>query len=628
MTASQSFTQKLYEQAARRRRPARRRRRAGGGAAAGRRRGRRRRDRRRARRVGVSPMPISPTPSVRPTPPAPTRLPVDGRPAAADEPTPSTIVDARADRSVQRRARRVPRRSLQRLQADFENYQKRVAEAASATTSSAPTGALVEKLLPVLDACDGAHRATASTDVEPICVGAARRAARRRASSASTPSASPSTPTQHDAVMHEPRRRRRRARGQRRHAHRLPLEGPGAAAGHGEGARARSAMAPQREWFEKDYYKVLGVLGDGRRQKEITKRLPQAGARAPPRRQPRRRHGRGALQGDLGRLRRASATRRSARSTTRSAGSGPMGGGLRRPGRAAARGLHVQRRRRRRPRRPARRPVRPRRRRRRGGRAAAPARSAAPISRPSCTCRSTTPCRASPPRSTSRATRRARPATARARSRAPRPTICPRCGGRGVLDDNQGLFSFCQPCPQCGGRGHGHRRPVPDVPRHRRRAPAPRGQGAHPGRASTTASASGSRAGAGPAATAGPPGDLYVDRARVEPHPLFGRNGRNLTLDGAGHVRRGRARRRRRGADARRRPGHAQDRRRARRSGSTFRVKGRGVPTSKGAGDLLVTVEVAVPAKLSARASARRSRRWPRRAHESPRAASGGVMAC
>jgi molecular chaperone DnaJ len=37
------------------------------------------------------------------------------------------------------------------------------------------------------------------------------------------------------------------------------------------------------------------------------------------------------------------------------------------------------------------------------------------------------------------------------------------------------------------------------------------------------------------------------------------------------------------------------------RSGRTFRVKGKGVPSegSKPAGDLLVTVEVAVPAKLS-----------------------------
>ena len=36
------------------------------------------------------------------------------------------------------------------------------------------------------------------------------------------------------------------------------------------------------------------------------------------------------------------------------------------------------------------------------------------------------------------------------------------------------------------------------------------------------------------------------------------------------------------------------------RSGKTFRVKGRGVPQVKGAGDLLVTVEVAVPKHLTA----------------------------
>jgi molecular chaperone DnaJ len=33
------------------------------------------------------------------------------------------------------------------------------------------------------------------------------------------------------------------------------------------------------------------------------------------------------------------------------------------------------------------------------------------------------------------------------------PTTCPRCNGRGVLDDNQGFFSFSTPCPQCAGRG-------------------------------------------------------------------------------------------------------------------------------------------------------------------------------
>ena len=79
-------------------------------------------------------------------------------------------------------------------------------------------------------------------------------------------------------------------------------------------------MAPQREWFEKDYYKVLGV-SETRDPEGDHQGLPQARAPAPPRRQPRRREGRGAVQGDLRRLRRRSATRRSARSTTRSAGS-------------------------------------------------------------------------------------------------------------------------------------------------------------------------------------------------------------------------------------------------------------------------------------------------------------------
>jgi molecular chaperone DnaJ len=36
------------------------------------------------------------------------------------------------------------------------------------------------------------------------------------------------------------------------------------------------------------------------------------------------------------------------------------------------------------------------------------------------------------------------------------------------------------------------------------------------------------------------------------------------------------------------------------RNGRTFRVKDRGVPARNGRGDLLVTVEVAVPARLSA----------------------------
>ena len=34
------------------------------------------------------------------------------------------------------------------------------------------------------------------------------------------------------------------------------------------------------------------------------------------------------------------------------------------------------------------------------------------------------------------------------------PKLCPQCGGRGVVDDNQGLFSFSTPCRRVRGAGH------------------------------------------------------------------------------------------------------------------------------------------------------------------------------
>jgi molecular chaperone DnaJ len=101
----------------------------------------------------------------------------------------------------------------------------------------------------------------------------------------------------------------------------------------------------------------------------------------------------------------------------------------------------------------------------------------------------------------------------------------------------------------------------------------------------------------GPGQNGGPPGDLFVV-VRVASHPLFQRRGRDLTitvpitfpeaafgadiavptLDG--------------GSVRLRVPAGT-------RSGRTFRVKGKGVATPKGTGDLLATVEVAVPSKLS-----------------------------
>jgi molecular chaperone DnaJ len=175
------------------------------------------------------------------------------------------------------------------------------------------------------------------------------------------------------------------------------------------------------------------------------------------------------------------------------------------------------------------------------------------------------------------------------------PVVCSRCGGRGVTAENQGLFSFSRACPQCGGRGMTVESPCPTCrgsgievrPRQVKvRVPA----GVDDGQRIRV------KGRGGPGRGGGPAGDLWVT-VRVATHDMFGRKGRNLTLtvpitfaeaalgaeitvptlDGTVVLRVP--------------PGT--------RSGRTFRVKGRGVVDEKGSGDLLVTVEVAVPTKLS-----------------------------
>ncbi len=101
----------------------------------------------------------------------------------------------------------------------------------------------------------------------------------------------------------------------------------------------------------------------------------------------------------------------------------------------------------------------------------------------------------------------------------------------------------------------------------------------------------------GPGRNGGPAGDLYVT-VRVRPHRLFGRSGRDLTLTLPISFAEAAL-----GADVkvptfdgepvtlRIPPGTP--------NGKTFRVRGRGVTTTKGTGDLLVTVEVAVPTELN-----------------------------
>jgi molecular chaperone DnaJ len=176
------------------------------------------------------------------------------------------------------------------------------------------------------------------------------------------------------------------------------------------------------------------------------------------------------------------------------------------------------------------------------------------------------------------------------------PTPCPRCGGRGVLDENQGLFSFSQPCPQCRGRGAVVEDPCPTC----------RGSGVeHRPREVKVRIPAGVDDGqrirlkgrGGPGRNGGPAGDLFVV-CRVAAHPLFGRKGRDLTLKVPITFPEAAL-----GADItvptldgtpvklRIPPGT--------RAGRTFRVKGRGVATAKSTGDLLVTVDVAVPSKLT-----------------------------
>lgn len=171
------------------------------------------------------------------------------------------------------------------------------------------------------------------------------------------------------------------------------------------------------------------------------------------------------------------------------------------------------------------------------------------------------------------------------------PVICPTCGGRGVVSDNQGMFSFSQACQTCSGHGMKIETPCANCRgtglEHRPRQVAVRiPAGVNDGQRIRLKG----RGAAG--RNGGPAGDLYVT-VRAGAHPLFGRNGKNLTLTLpvtypeavmgttvkvptlAEPV------------TVRIPPGT--------QNGAVLRVRGRGVPSERNPGDLLVTVQVAVP---------------------------------
>jgi molecular chaperone DnaJ len=176
------------------------------------------------------------------------------------------------------------------------------------------------------------------------------------------------------------------------------------------------------------------------------------------------------------------------------------------------------------------------------------------------------------------------------------PRACTNCGGRGVVDDNQGMFSFSSPCPVCQGQGSVIDDPCPTCrtagieqrPREvKTRIPA----GVRDGQTIRL------KGRGGPGRNGGPAGDLLVNLT-VRPHDRFGRSGDDLTLrvpvtfaeaalggdievptlDGAQ-------------VTLRLKP--------ATQSGSRHRVKGRGIATKKRTGDLIVTVDIDVPTELN-----------------------------
>ena len=176
------------------------------------------------------------------------------------------------------------------------------------------------------------------------------------------------------------------------------------------------------------------------------------------------------------------------------------------------------------------------------------------------------------------------------------PKTCSNCGGRGAIDDNQGFFSFSSPCRVCQGRGVVIETPCSTC----------RGTGvekkAREVKVRLPAGVADNqrirlKGRGGPGRNGGPAGDLFVE-CHVMPHRVFGRDGDNLTIKVpitfAEAVL---------GADIdvptltgapvklRVKPGT--------QSGTRHRVKGKGIETSKRTGDLIVSVDVEVPKQLS-----------------------------
>jgi molecular chaperone GrpE len=94
------------------------------------------------------------------------------------------------------------RDSLIHLQADFENFRKRVAKQQDEQSARA-TESLIEKLLPVLDTADLAVAHGAGEEVKQLSASLAS-VLEREGLERIDPAGQPFDPTLHDAVAHEP----------------------------------------------------------------------------------------------------------------------------------------------------------------------------------------------------------------------------------------------------------------------------------------------------------------------------------------------------------------------------------------------------------------------------------------
>jgi molecular chaperone DnaJ len=177
------------------------------------------------------------------------------------------------------------------------------------------------------------------------------------------------------------------------------------------------------------------------------------------------------------------------------------------------------------------------------------------------------------------------------------PTTCPQCQGRGQLRYQQGFFTVARTCNQCRGSGSIIAKPcatcrgagrVQQEKKLTVRIPA--------GIATGQRLRLSSEGEAGPGG--GPSGDLYVV-IHVQEHEFFQRDGNDLycevplnftTLALGGEIRIPTLD----GDEPFTVPPGTQ-------TGSTFRVRGHGMPdvSGRGRGDLLVTVRVSTPRKLT-----------------------------